>query len=215
MKRALWNCVGLAMVCLAGSLYAWPRVEEVVPIHWGSDGQPNGYGSRAVGLLLLPAIVLLQPIVMAAVTRLDPRREHVERSSMALGWTVVGISGLLTYVHLLIVRALLSDGTMPATALLVGTGAFFMLLGNVLPKIRSNSWTGIRTPWTLTSERVWHRTHRLGGILMAVSGMVIIAAALAWSAPAAFAVMMVGAMLSGLVPAAMSYVYWKQEPPTA
>ena len=82
------------------------------------------------------------------------------------------------------------------------------------PKLRSNFWTGIRTPWTPSSERVWHRTHRLGGITMAASGIVIILAALALPSSTAWAAMVLATLLSSFVPVAMSYVYWKQERPS-
>ena len=212
MKRALLVCMGLAAACLAASLYVWPRVGEVVPFHWGIDGRPDGFGPRALGLLFMPGLVVGITVLFAVLTRLDPRREHVERSSGALGGVLVGIVGLLAYVHALMLRAMLGDGTMWSGALLFGVGAMFVLLGNVLPKIRSNDWTGIRTPWTLESERVWHRTHRLGGITMAASGVATCVAALVLPGPAAFVVMIVATMLGALIPVAMSYVYWKQEP---
>jgi uncharacterized membrane protein len=214
MKRALLISFGLASACLAGSLYVWPQVGEVVPTHWGIDGRPDGFGSRSLGLLLLPGLVVVITLIFAVLTRLDPRREHVERSSGALGWVLLSIVGLLAYMHALMLRAMLGDGALGSGALLFGVGVMLVVLGNALPKIRSNFWTGIRTPWTLSSERVWHRTHRLGGMTMAASGVLTIVAALALPASAAFVAMLLVTMLGSVVPIGMSYVYWKQEQPT-
>ena len=40
-------------------------------------------------------------------------------------------------------------------------------------RIRKNFFIGIRTPWTLASDEVWSRTHRIGGRLFILSGVII------------------------------------------
>ncbi len=47
----------------------------------------------------------------------------------------------------------------------------FIFLGNYMGKLRRNFWMGIRTPWTIASDVVWERTHRLGGWLMVAVGL--------------------------------------------
>jgi uncharacterized membrane protein len=46
-------------------------------------------------------------------------------------------------------------------------------LGNLLPKVPKNFFIGIKTPWTLSNEKVWDRTHRLGGILFVLGGLLL------------------------------------------
>ena len=49
---------------------------------------------------------------------------------------------------------------------------FFALMGNSLGKVRRNFWMGVRTPWTLASETVWNRTHRVTAWLWVALGLV-------------------------------------------
>jgi uncharacterized membrane protein len=92
-------------------------------------------------------------------------------------------------------------------------GGMFILLGNVLPRARPNWWFGIRTPWTLTNDRVWERTHRLGGYLFVGAGLLLVLAALLPGAMADVAVpVIVGAVVvAAVVPLVYSYFAWKQE----
>jgi uncharacterized membrane protein len=46
-------------------------------------------------------------------------------------------------------------------------------IGNVLGKLRSNFFVGIRTPWTLSSEHVWDQTHRWAGRLFVGAAAVL------------------------------------------
>ncbi|MGH7565276.1 MAG: SdpI family protein, partial [Gemmatimonadota bacterium] len=63
-------------------------------------------------------------------------------------------------------------------AVTVTMGLLFVGLGNYLPRLRSNWWMGIRTPWTLDSEAVWRETHRVGGWTFVAAGLVLILAGL-------------------------------------
>jgi len=47
-----------------------------------------------------------------------------------------------------------------------------IFLGNYMGKLRRNFWAGIRTPWTILNETVWERTHRLGGWLFVLAGLI-------------------------------------------
>ena len=82
-------------------------------------------------------------------------------------------------------------------------------IGNQLPRARPNWWFGIRTPWTLSNDRVWERTHRVGGYLMAAAGAAIIIGALVTKL--AGPLIIVSIAVAGLGSVLYSYVAWKQE----
>jgi uncharacterized membrane protein len=90
-------------------------------------------------------------------------------------------------------------------------GALFLVIGNVLPRARSNFMYGIRTPWTLSSDRVWMRTHRLAGYMMALAGLTMIFAGLFM--PRAFTAPLLAAAVVTTVAAPIVYSYfaWRQE----
>jgi uncharacterized membrane protein len=96
------------------------------------------------------------------------------------------------------------------SAMLLGVGAMFMVIGNVLPRTRSNWWIGIRTPWTMESESVWRATHRLAGKTFMIGGAITIIGALLpadirpWVAMGALGI-------GGFIPVVYSYLVWRRE----
>jgi uncharacterized membrane protein len=177
----------------------------------GIGGQPDGYAPKAMGLLLLPALALVTPLFVAGLLKLDPRKDHIEASMPAIRTVLVGIAGFLAFVHALMLHAMLGNGTLPERAMFVAMGALFVAIGSALPKLRSNYFAGIRTPWTLQSERVWERTHKIGGRAFAAAGVVVVLVGLLLPAAWALGLSLAALVLGTIVPVVLSYVYWKDE----
>lgn len=159
----------------------------------------------------LPLIALLTYAAVIAVPALDPRRaaDQVFRDSIA-GLATVLVGGLFV-MHVFQVAGLFgqqADRQM-LTALMVGTTS--IVAGNYLPKLRSNWFFGVRTPWTLTSEASWQRTHRLAGWLLIAGGVVILIAAFlrpSLTRTTMFGTLFVTALLSTIY----SYFAWRADP---
>ena len=101
---------------------------------------------------------------------------------------------------------------MPTTFILAGVGGLFVLVGNQLGKSRSMYMIGIRTPWTLASEDVWIKTHRLAGKLMVLGGMVLVAAAFLPLADAVIAALTLVVLVVAIgVPLVYSFLLWRGE----
>ena len=98
----------------------------------------------------------------------------------------------------------------PSRVLAVLLAAFLLVLGNFMGRLRPNWFIGIRTPWTLSSDEVWRRTHRLAARLMVALGLLLLPVAVIVPGRAAFAASLVGLLAAGLLPAAWSYVYWRR-----
>jgi uncharacterized membrane protein len=211
MTRTLLLCALVAAIALAGSAYAWPHLGPVVPIHFGLGGQADGFAPKGMGLLLLPAMALFTPFLIAGILRLDPRKDHIEASMPALRTVLVSTSVFLAFVHGLVLHAALGNSVLSERAMFVAMGALFVAIGSALPGLRSNYFAGIRTPWTLQSERVWDRTHRVAGRAFAAAGIVVILAGLLLPAAWALALSVVALLVGSMVPVVLSYVYWKDE----
>ena len=90
-------------------------------------------------------------------------------------------------------------------------GGLLVLIGNLMGKLRPNWFVGIRTPWTLSSKASWTRTHRLGGWLLIVSGLLVMSCAVV-RRPGyllGVAIVCVAFLVSLIV---HSYVVWKHDP---
>lgn len=200
---------------LALSAWAWLRLpaDALVPIHWGPTGEPDGFADRTVGLLLLPGAAALVAAVLWVVPSIEPRRENLARSATAYRATWIGVMLLFGGLHGLAVASALGADLDITRIVLIATGALFVVIGNYLPKVRSNYLLGIRTPWTLTSDLAWHRTHRLGGRMFVVGGVVLIALGASGVGGEALVAALIGVTLVQVVVLiAYSFVVWRSDP---
>jgi len=92
----------------------------------------------------------------------------------------------------------------------IGVGLLLIVLGNFLTRVEPNWFIGIRTPWTLSSDTVWRKTHRTGGWLMVLAGFFI--AASVFLPQGAFLPLLIAAILiMAVIPIVQSYILWKRE----
>src|SRR5689334_9332608 len=173
-----WYPVGLALVAAAMSAAVYSRLPETMAVHWDLDGNPNGWMPRAVGAAFGPVMILLLGFVMRFVPRIDPRAENYARFREAYEVIVASVLVLLLVTHGIMLAIALGYHVSIARIVPALVGALFVVIGNMMPLVRPNWWFGIRTPWTLSNDRVWTRTHRLAGFCMAGGGLLIIVAAL-------------------------------------
>lgn len=208
----LATAVLLAMVAVAAWGLASVGIDARVPIHWGVSGEVDGYGAAWLGFLLTPAVTLGLVVLLAVIPRVEPRRHHLERSAPA--YRTLANATLLLALGLQVVLVLAGTGRAVPVAPVIGAGIgiLFAVLGNVMSTVRSNFLFGVRTPWTLSSELSWDRTHRLVGRLFFVGGLVTFASSLAGSAQLVLVVLL-GTVVAILVVAVpYSYRMWQSDP---
>lgn len=201
--------IWLAMVALV--LWTWPHAGGEVPVHWGLDGEPDGFAQGPRALLYNPAMALGIYALLVFLPRLDPGRANYRtfrRSYSAIRTLILGLLLGLTAMQVMYVREVPVDGS---TVLVLLLGLTFMVLGNLMGKLRPTFFVGIRTPWTLSSKRAWVRTHRLGGWAFTLLGLVMLLTALA-SASTALTLGGIGVLgtVAGLV--AYSWSQWRRDP---
>lgn len=197
------------------SAWGWSTIPDgtLVPIHWGIDGRADGFAPKEVGLLVAPAITALLTVLLVVVPRFEPRRENLARSGRAYRTVVVGIVVLLGVLHAAAVLAAVDPTVDVARVVATGVGLLFAVIGNQLGKVRSNYMFGIRTPWTLASDRSWDRTHRFAGRLWVVVGLGLAVLAIAGVAGGALATVLLGGLLLSTVASVIySYKTWADDP---
>lgn len=206
-----WYPALLALVAVALSAAAWPRLPARMVTHWDLSGAPNGWMSRDVAAFLMPGLLLAVAGVMRALPALDPRREHYARFAGTYEFTIGAVLVFLFLLHLCLLATSLGYDVPIGRAAPVLTGILFVAIGNVLPRLRSNFWYGIRTPWTLADDRVWARTHRVAGNAMTAAGVVMALAGALLPPPAGILVVIGAALAATVGPAAYSYFLWKHQ----
>jgi uncharacterized membrane protein len=199
---------------IAVSAWGWQAIPEGtgVPMNIGLDGNAYRHTDRDQYLILMPAIALGLSLFLAVLPFFDPRRSNLAASGKF--WNAAGILsvGLLAYVHALLVWAAAGNAIDLTGALVPGLSVLFIGLGNYLGKTRSNWFGGVRTPWSMSSEYSWERTHRWSGRMMVASGFASLIAWFVVEAKLAFMLLVGLVILSSLVSVVLSYVFWRADP---
>jgi uncharacterized membrane protein len=183
-----------------------------LPTHWGLDGRPDGYSGKWPALLLPAIMTALLSLLFWFLPALEPRGRNFIRSTGLYLWSWAALLLVMAAIQLAIVAVPLHWHLRVDHIMAGAVGLMFLLIGNQLGKSRSMYMVGIRTPWTLASEEVWIKTHRLGGKLMVLGGLVMVAASFLPIPPDLFAGLFgaVIAMIAG-VPIVYSYLLWRRE----
>jgi uncharacterized membrane protein len=206
-----WYPVGLALIAVAMSAAVYTRLPDTMAVHWDLDGNPNGWMPRAVGAAFGPVFILLLGLLLRFVPRIDPRAENYARFGEAYEVIIASVLSLMLIVHGIVLAVALGYRVSVARIVPALVGALFVVIGNMMPLVRPNWWFGFRTPWTLSNDRVWARTHRLGGYCMTAGGLVMILAALVLPTPLGIPVLLAAAVASTFGPVVYSYLTWKRE----
>lgn len=202
------------VLMLVAAAWGWGQVPAgtQVPIHWGLDGRPDGYAPKEIAFFVLPAVAGGLTVVLTLLPRVEPRSANLARSSSA--YIQVGVAVLVVLTIIQVATVLAAVGRPVDVSLVVGltVGGLFVVLGNVLGKVRSNFIFGVRTPWTLASDRSWNKTHRLVGRLFVLLGLGVVVAGLLGSYVALFATLIGGIVLILVVGCVYSYRVWRNDP---
>lgn len=185
------------------------QLPERIATHYDMNGNADGWSGRLAAAWLLPAMAVLMLIVFAMLPRISPRLENFRKFEETYWVVANAMVGILCVMHVLLLGRALNWPIDVSSSMLLGMGVMFMVIGNVMPRMHSNWWMGIRTPWTMESEEVWRETHRLAGRTFLVGGAVTIVAALLPVSIRMY-VAMSALVIAGFVPVVYSYFVWRR-----
>jgi uncharacterized membrane protein len=206
----------LVVVMFVAACWTLMRVPagSQIPIHFGLQGAPNGWAPAPVGLFLLPVAGALLWTSRVVLPRIDPRGRNLVRSGKAYGTIWMASTVVLMLLEGQIIATALGSNVPRLQLVTALIGGFLAIVGNVLGKLRWNYTVGIRTPWTLSNERVWDQTHRFAGWAFVIGGVVLLVSAFAPSPGALRLPIIVAVVLAITVSAwAKSYLLWRHRAP--
>ena len=208
--RSRWFGLVAAALAAMVSIWAYPRLPETVATHWNLRGVPDGYSSRFWAVALMPLVMVGLTGLLRVLPKIDPRRENYAKFIDSY-WLIANVILLfLGLAHVLMLANGMGYLVQVDRLLPLGVGLLFAILGNYLTRIEPNWFIGIRTPWTLSSDAVWRKTHRTGGWLFVIGGIVI--ATGAFAPRGAFVPLFVATVIAVAgIPVVQSYVLWKRE----
>lgn len=199
----------LSLINIAIGFITYPYLPEKVPTHWNAAGEIDGWGTAFQGAFMMPLIFLGVFLLLIILPKVDPKKKNYALMGKAYSTMVLVI---------LIFFSLLYYGTLGAalgyfdgfpSLVQIAVGALFVVIGNYMGKLKHNYFMGIKTPWTLASEEVWYRTHRMAGPFWVIGGFLFM---LMSFVPEGFMTKGILIIIFGLVaiPTGYSYVIYKR-----
>lgn len=177
----------------------WDRLPEKMAIHWGANGQPDGWSSRPVAVFGMPLLLLAIHWLGVWLTGEDKRNRHQNEKILQLMFWIAPVVSLFgmgsTYA------SALGQPLRIDRLVLLLLGIVFAMIGNYMPKCRQNYTIGIKVVWTLSDEENWNATHRLAGKLWMIGGLLLMLCAfltgpaLTWVMPVVLGIMVVAPIL--------------------
>ena len=176
MRKATLAALAIIIIFFAIGIYLYPQMPEQMPAHWNAAGQVDGFMPKFWGLFLMPLISVGLLLLFLVIPRIDPLKGNIAKFRNYFDGFVILIMVFLFYIYFLTLIWSLNITfnmmymIMPAIAILL----FYM--GILMRKVKRNWFIGIRTPWTLSSTKVWDRTNTKGSKLFMVFGVITLMA---------------------------------------
>ncbi len=211
-KKSIITMWVLAFISPIMFLAAYSYLPENVPIHWNAQGQVDNYGSKTMAAFLF-FLPLLLALMFQFLPKIDPKKQNYVKFQKYYDIFAIFMTAFFDVVNGVMLTETLRPGTLSMGLILsIGVSLMLIVLGNMMGKIKHNYFMGIKTPWTLADPDVWNQTHRVGGIMFVIIG--IIALITGFISTMAFAmVILVGSLGSTAVLFILSYVLFKKRHP--
>ena len=205
----------IVLLLIAGAtlvgLLLWNRLPDPMASHWNVNDQVDGYMSKFWGIFLVPLIALGMVLLFLAIPNIDPLKANIAQFREVFNLFIVLIVGFMVYIYALTLRWNLGYTNFGlGRAMMPALGVLFIFVGYMLRKAKRNWFIGIRTPWTLSSDRVWEETHRIGAVLFTISGVLAILGSF-FGGMTAFVLIMVPLLGSAIFLVIYSYVLYQSE----
>ena len=206
-KQLIFSSLAILLPIAVG-LLLWDRLPDTLTTHWGIDGQADGWSSLPFAVFVPPLLMLAAHWLCIFFTGKDPGNmgRNKQLSSIVL-WIIPVLSNLVCMTMYAIA---LDKKFSPVAPMMVLMGLLFAFIGNYLPKTRMNGTMGIKVYWAYTSQENWDATHRFGGKVWFVGGILLMFTAFL---PEKWAVAGMLGAIGGLViiPIVYSYLYYRKQ----
>jgi len=195
VRKSLLGQAVLLAATTAYSVLIAPSLGPTVPTHWGISGKPDAWGSPAFALWFGPCMVAFMMVITLGLPKLSPKQFEIDRFEATYEMLMFVVSLMIASIHVVILMATAGKSIDITRTMMAVLGVFFAIMGNFMGKVKRNFYMGIRTPWTLASERVWDATHRRAAGLWFFGGLgVALGALLGLPFAATFTAMMLIAL---------------------
>jgi uncharacterized membrane protein len=175
MKKIMIAVLAIILLSFAVGIYCYPQMPDSMASHWDSQGNVNGHMPKFWGLFLMPIVSVAMLLLFILLPKIDPLKQNIEGFRKHFDNFIALIILFMFYIYLLTISANLGFIFNMTAMIIPALGILFFYVGVLIENAKRNWFIGIRTPWTLSSDEVWEKTHKLGGKLFKISGVIAFA----------------------------------------
>lgn len=207
----------LTILCLLPLVYLaaiWNTVPEIVPVHYGIDGHADSMGHKTA--LWLPACMISfisigVYFLLRNIKKVDPKRANAASTPNFDKLAAVMVLFMTALNLVIVIASARQNVKLLEVAMTPLMGLMFMFIGNYMYNIKPNYFAGIKVPWALASDYNWKKTHKLGGTLWFIGGLIITISSLFLSPAAGNIFMLVIVAVMAIIPIVYSYLIFRKE----
>jgi len=174
MQKATIGILLLIIISFMIGIYYYPQMPEQMDSHWNASGEANDSMSRFWGIFLMPIILVGMFVLFSIIPLIDPLKNNIKKFRKHFDGFIWFISLFLFYIYILTMLWNLGHNFNMTRFIIPAIGLMFFFAGILIENAKMNWFIGIRTPWTLSSKNVWNKTHKLGGKLFKIAGILAI-----------------------------------------
>lgn len=201
--------MGIILISFLVSIYFYPQMPDQVASHWDASGNVNGYMSKFWGLFLVPIMTIGMALLFLIVPKIDPLKKNIKKFMKYYEELIIVILLFMLFVHLSTILWNIGMIFNMSTMIMIPMAILFYYLGMIMPHLKKNWFIGIRTPWTLSNEKVWKKTHELGGKLYKVLAVFFLMLLIL---PSNFFIYLIGIIITiSLYPIIYSYFEYQKQ----
>ena len=162
----------LILLPILVGLLLWDVLPNDMVTHWGADGNPGGIQTKAFAVFLMPCIFLAIHLLCLGITGLDRKQKNQNKKALNLVFWILPVASC--FVSGMIYAMALGKEYSYELFVPILLGCLFLFVGNYMPKVKQNRTLGIRLSWTLQNEENWNLTHRFGGKVWVIGGLMLL-----------------------------------------
>ncbi|SDQ09900.1 SdpI family protein [Flagellimonas zhangzhouensis] len=202
--------IGIVLLPFVYLAYIWNQLPQEVPLHYNAQGEIDRYGDKSELIMIPFMLPFLIYVLLLVVPYIDPKKQLQKMGNKYQSLKLV-LTLITSALALFILYSTKGGSLSNPNFIFVIIGVMYLIFGNYFKTLKANYFIGIRTPWTLESEYVWKETHKLGGKVWFVGGIVAIISSLVLSVETNFKVFMGITIIIALIPIIYSYMLFKKQ----
>jgi len=169
MRKSNIVILGIIVLSFCLSIFFYDKMPDKMATHWGFSGEANGYSGKAFGLFFMPGLLVVLALMFFLIPRIDPLKVNIEKFRNYFDGFIILIFLFMLFLQLFIMFWNIGIKININFSMPIAFAILLFYIGIMLEKVKKNWFIGIRTPWTISNDKVWDKTHKLGSKLFKIA----------------------------------------------